>query len=179
EGKPKVLWQVDGITARFATPVVHDGRVYIPDVNAQLYCLDAKDGKRQWKMSYGRNSMGSPVWADGKIYLNPVQDTFVILKPEDKKADILHEQFFSPAKDTDVGAELNGTPAVANGRVYFQTSNECYCIGKKDHKAKADPIPEQPKEAEGGKAASLAVYPADVVLTPGESKEFTVRVLDA
>jgi hypothetical protein len=39
------------------------------------------------------------------------------------------ERFF--AKDGQGFVETNGTPAVANGKVYFGTRDELYCIGKK------------------------------------------------
>src|SRR5262249_51230218 len=69
DGAPKLVWKVNGIKAKFATPVLHDGRLYVPDLNARLHCLDAKTGKTIWRFAYGRNSFGSPVWADDKIYI--------------------------------------------------------------------------------------------------------------
>ena len=49
----------------------------------ELVALDAATGKPLWKtpFSYGRNCMGSPVWADDKIYVGEVQSRFHILKP--------------------------------------------------------------------------------------------------
>src|SRR5262249_40604076 len=58
KGKPKRVWEVDGIKAKFASPILHEGRLYIPDDLAQLYCLDAKTGKRIWDYQYGNNSKG-------------------------------------------------------------------------------------------------------------------------
>ena len=133
------------IKAKFASPILHEGRLYIPDDVANLFCLDANTGKQIWKKKYGRNSKGSPVWADGKIYIADVNSKFHILEPGPKECKTLYSQFFR-SPDGIIDVELNGSPAVANGRVYFMTSEETYCIGKKDHTAKADPIPPRAKE---------------------------------
>src|SRR5256885_16475038 len=62
------------------------------DEVAKLHCLDTKTGKKLWKkpFSYGRNCMGSPILADGKIYVGEVNSKFHILKPSDTKCERLH-----------------------------------------------------------------------------------------
>jgi hypothetical protein len=75
---------------------------------------------------------------------------------------------------------------VANGRVYFMTSAETYCIGKKGaggkaneskgEEARARPAGEAPSG--GAKPAHIQVIPADVELVPGETVGFTARAFD-
>jgi outer membrane protein assembly factor BamB len=180
-GQPKLVWKKEGIKAKFASPILHEGRLYIPDDVANLFCFDAKTGKQLWKKKYGRGTKGSPVWADGKIYVAEVFSRFLILEPGRTGCKTLYTQVFhSPDGITSV--VLNGSPAVANGRVYFMTSEATYCIGKKDHTAKADPIPPIPKEVASPslrqRPKHLQVVPADVVLQPGRSTEFRVRAFD-
>ena len=55
---------------------------------------------------------------------------FVILDAGAKKAKILKATFF-PAVAGAENVEINGSPAIADGRVYFATSEEFYCIGAK------------------------------------------------
>src|SRR5207244_4084037 len=77
DGKPRLVWKVDGIKVKFASPVIHQGRLYVcTDVPAIMYCLDADTGKELWKYNYGRNGKGSPVLADGKIYIAEVNARF-------------------------------------------------------------------------------------------------------
>jgi outer membrane protein assembly factor BamB len=176
-GQPKLVWQVDGIKARYASPIILEGRLYIPDDGAKLFCLDAKTGDQFWKYSYGRSSRGSPVWADGKIYVGDVGSRFVILEPGDKRCKKLDEEFF-PSPDGVTDVELNGSPAVANGRVFFSTSEETICIGTKD--GKAGPMPKGPAATKvSGKVASLIVVPGEVTLHPGESTSLHARAYDA
>jgi outer membrane protein assembly factor BamB len=179
KGEPKLLWHREGIKAKFSSPVLHEGRLYVCDLNARMYCLDAETGKDHWKFTYGRNGFGSPVLADGKIYVGAVNSTFDILKPGEKKCERLYQQYF-PSETAEV--EINGSPAVANGRVYFLTSTDCYCIGKKEHASPAEARVNGSGDGLGGPAgppAQLLVYPADVTLEPGGSEQFEVRLYDA
>ncbi len=177
KGQPKLVWKVDGIKAKFASPVIHEGRLYICDDIGKLFCLDAKTGNTIWDIQYGKNTKGSPVWADGKIYIAEVNSKFHILKPGPDSCEVLYTQFFrKPAGGSDI--EINGSPAVANGHVYFMTSNEMLCIGKKNHTARPDPIPAKPAEtpvSQNDKPAHLQIFPADVVLHPGETIDLSVR----
>lgn len=180
DGQPEVVWKVAGFKAKYSSPALHDGRLYVVDEVAKMYCMDAETGKILWRFSTGRNNKGSPVWADGKLYLGDVNSRFHILKPEDKKCTKLYTQFF-PAVGGIAAVEVNGSPAVSNGKIYFTTSEEIYCIGKKNHTAKADPVPPEPKEAAAAsdaKPAFMLVEPNDIVLEMGQSMAYTARVYD-
>jgi hypothetical protein len=179
DGSPKLVWERKGCKARYASPILYHDRLFVFDEFAQMWCFDAFKGKVLWKFAYGRNARGSGVWADDKIYVAEVNGKFHILKPGDTKCERLHEQEFFGA-DGSSEVELAGSPAVANGCVYFGTSEELYCIGKKDHNAIPDPFPPMPKEAAPLKeAAHLQMRPADVVLHPGQSVFFTLEAFDA
>lgn len=176
-GQPKLIWQRDGIKARYTSPIIHDGRLYITDDTATLFCLDGAKGKTIWRYGYGRDARGSPVLADGKIYIGEVNSKFHILKPGPKKCTELHEQFF-PSPDGFTDVEINGSAAVANGRVYFSTSEETYCIGSKQAVKTVRP-PTLPTNMGSAPITHLQVVPADVAVYPGETVSFTVRGYDA
>jgi outer membrane protein assembly factor BamB len=180
DGKPKLVWKVDGIKAGFETPILLDGRLYVADDKAMLHCLDAKTGKQIWKYKYGRTARGSPVWGDGKIYVCEVASNFHILKPGPQKCEELYTQFF-PSKDRKSVVELNGSPAIANGKIFFNTRDEFYCIGNRDSKPAAESIPvaaTEPAVDSNGKPSHMQVFPADVVVAPGESVTFEARLYD-
>lgn len=181
DGKPELVWKVDGIKAKYTSPVVHEGRLYVTDEVGKLFCFDAATGgkgKPIWTFTYGRNSKGSPVLADGKIYIADVNARFHILQPTEKSCKRLHQQFFRSG-DPNSDIEINGSPAIANGRIYFTTGEEFYCIGKKDSKATSDPIPAVAEEAKPtGKATILQIVPADISLEAGDSAEFKARSFD-
>jgi outer membrane protein assembly factor BamB len=180
DGKPMLVWEKLGIKVKFSSPIIHEGRLYVCDELAKLFCFDAKTGKQLWSKSYGRNGMGSPVLADGKIYVGAVNSQFVILKPEEKSCQILHKHFFPSKSGADV--EINGSPAVANGRVYFMTNDELYCFGNKspvpDNSSPQVKIREESEPSEPPKPARLQVVPADFVVHPGQQISLRARLFD-
>ena len=174
DGKPKLVWKKDGIRVKFASPILDKDRLYVCSDTADLFCLNAADGKQLWKKQYGKNAKGSPLLADGKIYVGGVDGDFSILEPGDKDCKLLHTHQFE-------GAQVKGSAIAVNGKVYFMTTSDVYCLGKPGHTAKADPILPPVKEPAldaNPKVAHLQILPADVMLTPGESVEFTARAFD-
>jgi outer membrane protein assembly factor BamB len=171
KGEPKLVWQHDGIKVKFAAPILHEGLLYVCDDAGKLYCLDAeKGGEPLWVFAYGRNTKGSPVWADGKLYVSEVDSKFHILQPSREGCKRLHQLQFR--SKTFAPVELHGAPAVVNGRVYFTTTQQLICIGKPNHKTPADPIPPAVKEPTTlGAPAFVQVVPADVTLKPGETAQ--------
>jgi outer membrane protein assembly factor BamB len=182
DGKPELVWKVDGLTIKYTSPLIHEGRLYVCDDSARMYCLDAATGKEFWKYKYGRSAVASPVLADGKIYVGEVGARFHILKLGTKKPDELSSQFFRSHEST-TAVEINGSCAVADGRVYFMTSEAIYCFGNPSRQgvATATARDRDLAAAQAGDATpgQLLVYPADVVLEPGQSVHFKVRAYDA
>jgi outer membrane protein assembly factor BamB len=177
KGQPKLVWEKEGLVARYASPIIHEGKVYVPEESCTLFCLDAKTGDQLWKFRYGKSEQrGSPVLADGKIYLGEVAAQFHILEPGLKKCKRLDSHFFVGAGGVPV--EINGTPAVANGRIFFSTSEETICIGTKDGISAPSP-PEPMVNVKPGKIAHLQIIPADVTLYTGGSATFKARAFDA
>ncbi len=181
-GAPKLVWKVDGIKAKFTAPILdaENGLLYIADAAANLYCLDAKTGVEQWVFGYGKNTKGDPVLADDKIYVSEVDGKFHILQPSKTDCKRLFQWRFPGLDGTAV--ELHGAPAVVNGRVYFTTTTQLICIGKKDHEAEPSKAPALPKEDAAdpkAKVAHLQVYPADATLAPGGKVDFYAYAYDA
>lgn len=177
--KTHEVWRVDGLKVGYASPLLHDGRLYVIENRGTMHCLDAATGAEHWRFKIGRVAKGSPVWADGRIYITEVNERFLILQPSDKSCALLSETKFEDPAGAMV--DLFGSPAVSNGRLFFTTMNGVYCIGSKEARP-SDTVSgvEKPRPAApGAKAAHLAVYPADVLLKPGERKKLTARAFDA
>jgi outer membrane protein assembly factor BamB len=193
DGRPKLVWEAVGITAGLASPLLHDGRLYVPDDGAMLHCFDAKTGKKLWKYKYGRLARGAPVWADGKIYVAEVNARFHILRDEGTRCKEVHDQFFPSGGG---GIEINSTPAVADAKVIFGTRDDLYCLSKQAGgavpaggrlgqpparvRSRAVPglVVDDGGAAKVGPPAHVQVVPAEVTLAPGESVTFKVRLFD-
>ncbi len=183
-GKPKQLWMLDGFTGGYASPAIHDGILYHVDNSANLVAFDGKTGKRLWLENLGIAQKASPVVGDGKLYVSDVDGKFHIFqlngrnRPE--KLDL--DEFHNPDGSA---TQINGSPAIAGGRVYLVTNNDLYCIGKKEAGEKgggeaARAVSSAPAQAPAGAAAALLqVTPAEINLRPGGRAQFTARTFDA
>jgi hypothetical protein len=173
------LWRQVGIRGGYATPVLHGNRLYVADNGGKLFCLDAAKGDIIWEFKYGTEAKASPVLADGKVYVGEVASRFHILEAGDKECKRLHVQEF-PAGAAGENYEINGSAAVADGRVFIVTGTDFYCIGTKEGKAgNPPPMPSEKADDSSAAVAHLQVVPADVVLTKGGSQGFKVRAFDA
>ena len=64
------IWKMRGVMAGKSSPILVDGRIYQSDDQNNLYIVDAAKGKLIKKVKLiGQIVRGSPLYADGKIYL--------------------------------------------------------------------------------------------------------------
>lgn len=181
-GKADEVWRRNSIKDGYAAPALANGRLYLVENGANLLALDAKTGKTHWEFNLGNLGKGSPVvTADGVIYVGSQSEygVFWILKDAGDKAQVLQEMRF-PAVNGAMD-EVMGAPAVANGRVYFQTRSTMYCLGKKDAKVVADGVPGQPGEngPAGNEKPVQQWTPAEITLRPGEKFHLTPHAYHA
>ncbi len=175
---PKIVWEKDGIEFKYPSPMLHDGKLYLPDRQGRLYCFDAKSGERLWRAKFGRNCTGSPTYGEGKIYLSSVHGYFHILDANNKGRPLSRKRF-QPA-DPAFDVEVQGSAAIANGCVYFGTTEEFYCLGKYN-KTQVDlpPQPGVPPANPSGEPAQLQVIPAEVSIKADERVDFKANLFDA
>jgi outer membrane protein assembly factor BamB len=191
DGRPELVWQFrDGTRFGLASPATDGKYLYVPSDNARLYCFDIfkevsggqKTNRPIWRYAYGTTSRGAPVVADNKIYISEVNGRFVIIPLAGKAAPAksFEVQFNTPPGGTGQ-VEVNSSPAVANGKVYFGNRDEAFCIGTGKGKAGEVPAPknEEAKVEPGAAPGQLLVLPADVAVKPGETVEFQLRAFTA
>ena len=166
------VWRNDGLQVGYASPAIANGRLYVVDNSATLFALDARSGEVFWEYSLGRVGKGSPtVTADGVIYVGEQNGVFHIIQDEGGHPTPLSRVAFDRADG--LVDEIFGSPAVANGRVYFMTRYGMYCLGsgpagRRD--APLQPLAEEPRP--GDQPPLTLVTPAEVTLRPGDSRRF-------
>jgi len=176
--EPKIVWEKDGIEFKYPSPMLVNGQLFLPDRQGRLYCFDAKNGDRLWRAKFGRNCTGSPTYGDGKIYLSSVHGYFHILDANNKGRRLSRKRF-QPA-DPEFDVEVQGSAAIANGCVYFGTTEEFYCLGKYNKtEVSIPPQPSVPPVNPNGEPAQLQVIPAEVNLKAGERVKFQAKLFDA
>ncbi len=173
------VWRASEITAGYASPALANGRLYVVDNSAVLHALDAKTGKSYWTHSIGRVGKGSPtVTSDGVIYVGEQNGVFHILKDEgDKVIELDRDEFEGPDHMVD---EIYGSPAVVDGRVYFMTRYNTYCLGKRRAEVERATLDSEPREAApSGKLAVIHPIPGEVTLNPGQTMNFRLELIDS
>ena len=177
-GTGKEIWRREGITAGYASPALHAGRLYVIDNSANVHCMDAETGRIYWEQNIGTVGRGSPTWADGKLYVTEVNGGFRILEVEDAGAQVLDEKKI--AMPGGRLAEIYGSVAVAYGRVYFATEAGLFCLGDRDaaFTPASTPFVRHPRAPDGVEPASLLVVPAEKTLASDEALPLSARAYD-
>lgn len=175
-----VVWRRDGNTVGYSSPALANGRLYVVTNSATMICFDAKTGKKFWEYSLGRAMKGSPVvTVDGVIYATEVNGRFLILRDGGDHCEALDITEFPDRGD--LAVEINGSPAVADGRVYFMNFFDMFCLGKRVSQVTVSRTPSLPPEAapDATTPTTLRIVPAEVTLAPGERTKFVAQLFDA
>jgi outer membrane protein assembly factor BamB len=172
-------WKTLGFLPTFASPVMDDERLYTVDNSAIVAGFDLKTGKKLWDRSLGTLQKGSPVLADGKLYVGTENGKFYILRPSATSVDVLDEDLLGTA---DTPEPIVASPIVSDGRVYVTSMEATYAIGKRTPRGKPGPSAVGNRgsgQAAIGTAAHVQVFPYESLLAPGAKQSFKLRLFDA
>ena len=121
--KSRKIWENDEVGRIIASPVIHEGLLYVADYRGFAHCLDAKTGKNVWSHDLFAGVWGSVLIADEKIYIGDEDGTMTVMKLG-RKPEVL--------ATNDMGAAIWSTSSVAGNVLYVTTSHEIYAIAKLD-----------------------------------------------
>ena len=98
--------------------VTPEGLCFAADFSGFLHCLDAKTGQVYWTYDMESSLWGSPMYADGKIFLTSEEGQVRVLKAG-PGGEIL--------TTNEVGDTCMATPAISDGMIFYRTQH--YLIG--------------------------------------------------
>ena len=121
--KSHVLWSSNSGTD-VPTPVTDGTYVYVVNDRGIMWCIDLKTGKDVYSRQRIRSGAysGSPVLADGKIYVTNEDGVTVVVKAG---------PVFQVLAENDLDDYTLSSPAISDGQIYIRTSKFLYAIGSR------------------------------------------------
>jgi outer membrane protein assembly factor BamB len=106
------------------TPVTDGTYLYVVNDRGIMWCLDAKTGAPVYERQRLRPSTytGSPVLADGKIYVTSEEGLTSVVRAGPK---------FEVLAENDLAESTLSSPAVSNGQIFIRTDKALYAIGNR------------------------------------------------
>lgn len=109
-------------TDHIVSPLVTDGRMLLVKGGGIATCFETDSGKVVWQPKRIENEgayFASPILGDGKIYVAG-ENGYVVVLANSSEFEIL-------AKN-DLGDPVLGTPAIADGALFFRTRHHLMCV---------------------------------------------------
>ncbi|MEK6234468.1 MAG: PQQ-like beta-propeller repeat protein, partial [Planctomycetales bacterium] len=176
--KTHSVWRHDGIKAGYASLLVKDGILYVISDNGKLNAYDSKKGDKLWDYALGTVGKGSPVWAEGKLYVMEVNGRVHVLKPSREKCEEV-SMVHLPAGVGTGDDEIYASPAISNGRVVIVSRDRTICLHDAAKEWKdGEPLALPEEKPAGDKVAHLKLIPHEVLLNAGESVEYVLQGFD-
>jgi outer membrane protein assembly factor BamB len=122
-GTDAIVWTNQRGNSYSASPVLHEGILYVQTDNGMLSAFDARTGKpyyHQQRLPKPYNFKASPIAAGGKLYLSTEEGDVIVVK--------LGQKFEVLATNTMPDEFFIASPAVAEGSLYLRGRNTLYCI---------------------------------------------------
>ena len=161
-------WTTHGFLPTFASPVMDAERLYTMDNGAIVGAFDLKTGARLWTRTLGTLQKGSPVLADGKLYVGTENGKFFILQPVGLGASRCSTRTCSAA------AEPGGDRRVADRRRRTRlrgVDGQPLCHRHGGRPAPTGRHADRDAATAPQPAASVQVFPYDVLVAPGGEAE--------
>ncbi len=116
------MWQYDKIRRSISSAAVFEGLVYISDFSGFLHCVDVATGSPYWTYDMLAAVWGSPLVADGKIFLGDEDGDVVVLAAGKQMKKIA---------EINMGNSVYSTPVAANGVLFIMTRSELFAIANR------------------------------------------------
>jgi outer membrane protein assembly factor BamB len=113
------LWQEPRLQPESASPVVHDGRVYVIKSAGVLVCGDASSGKVLWQLRLRGPIWATPVLAGGHLYVVNHDGLVQVVRLGSQGTLVGTGQ---------IDKGILASPAVADGAIYFRSNQHLWKV---------------------------------------------------
>ena len=131
KGTEQFVWELERGTPDVPSPLVFGGLVYLSGERGTLTVLDLDSGEVVYDERVHQSThRGSPVHADGKIFLVGTDGTVSVIRPGRK---------FEVLAKNELGERLSASPAISGDTIYLRTYEALYAIGQSGDTTEAAP----------------------------------------
>jgi outer membrane protein assembly factor BamB len=113
------LWENTGIRRSLSTVAVHEGIAYAADFSGFFHAVDAATGEALWTYDTFASVWGSPLVADGRVYLGD-EDGDVAVLEAGRELKLLAEN--------SVGEAVYSSPVAAQGTLYVMSRSRLFAL---------------------------------------------------
>jgi outer membrane protein assembly factor BamB len=117
--EPGRVWHYDKIRRSISTVAIADGVLYAADFSGFLHALDPATGAPHWTFDALAAVWGSPLAADGKVYLGDEDGDVVVLQAG---------KALKKLAEINMGSAVYSTPVPANGVLYVMNTSQLFAI---------------------------------------------------
>jgi outer membrane protein assembly factor BamB len=120
-----VIWSATRALSYTASPVLHEGKLYVLTDNGVVSCFNAKTGEayyQQVRLPKPYSFKASPVGANGKLYLASENGDIVVLK--------MGEKYEVLATNTLEDQVFIASPVIVGGEIFLRSQNHLFCISE-------------------------------------------------
>jgi outer membrane protein assembly factor BamB len=122
--KPQVAYQLEDSTVTYVpTAVAYRDWLFTVHDNGTISCRNIDDGKVLWSQKPGGKFYGSPIIADGKLFVMTTDGTVIVLAASDQ---------YELLASNPLGEKTHATPAVSGPKLFFRTFTQLFCVGGKN-----------------------------------------------
>jgi outer membrane protein assembly factor BamB len=115
-----VAWKQSRSAPYTPSPLLLGDDLYIVNDAGIVSCLDASTGKPRWTHRVGGKFSASPMWADGKIYLQSENGETIVFRPGKAR--------FDEVAKNKLEEQSLATPAVLGRSLLIRTASKLYRI---------------------------------------------------
>lgn len=112
-------WSYPLVNHCMSTPAVTDDFVFIGDCGKHVHCIDRRTGDGLWKHNAEGEIWGSPLVADGKVYIGTLAGVVWVFAAEKELKVISRIEMDGP---------VHATPSAANGVLFIASMNKLYAV---------------------------------------------------
>lgn len=123
-----LIWQYQGMGdqnankmhSTIASVAIHQGLVFIPDLEGTLHCVDAATGQGIWTHDLNANFVSAPIIIGNKVYVAAEPSIWIFELARQKQL----------VMEIDAPDSVETSPAFANDVLFLMTRSKLFAIGR-------------------------------------------------